>query len=89
MAITPLLGEHESDSEYDEPLGQHRDVNEDFPKRDPNVPTIPGVNQGLVLAILASGIILAAADNTIVVASYGRIGSEFNELNRTSWISTA
>lgn len=28
-------------------------------------------------------------DNTIVVSSYGIIGTEMKELNRTSWIATA
>jgi MFS family permease len=28
-------------------------------------------------------------DNTIVVSSYGAIGNDLNELNRTSWIATA
>ena len=37
---------------------------------------------------LAIGIFLSAADQTIVVSSYGRIGSEFSALDRTSWIAT-
>ena len=34
-------------------------------------------------------VFLAAMDNTIVVSSYGAIGSDLKELNRTSWIATA
>ena len=94
MALTPpsQAVEHDPPSERD-PLisraGQDRDVNGGAPKQDPDVPTIPGVNLRVVITALAAGIILSAADNTIVIASYGRIGTDFNELNRTSWISTA
>lgn len=35
------------------------------------------------------GVFLSAADQTIIVSSYGRIGTELNALNRTSWIATA
>nr|KMM68746.1 multidrug resistance protein fnx1 [Coccidioides posadasii RMSCC 3488] len=38
---------------------------------------------------LAIGIFLSAADQTLVVASYGKIGNEFAALNQTSWIATA
>jgi MFS family permease len=34
-------------------------------------------------------IFLAAIDQTIIVASYGKIGSELNALNLTSWIATS
>lgn len=34
-------------------------------------------------------VFLAAADQTIIVSSYGRIGTELNALNKTSWIATA
>lgn len=43
----------------------------------------------LSLPALAIGLFLAAADQTIVVSSYGKIGSEFNALDRTSWIATS
>ena len=32
---------------------------------------------------------LSAADQTLVVTSYGVIGSDLNALNNTSWIATA
>jgi hypothetical protein len=38
---------------------------------------------------LAIGIFLASADQTIVVSSYGRIGSEMKALHKASWIATA
>jgi hypothetical protein len=37
---------------------------------------------------MAIGIFLAAMDGTIVVSSYGAIGSELEELQNTSWIAT-
>ncbi|PUU81009.1 major facilitator superfamily domain-containing protein [Tuber borchii] len=55
----------------------------------PDGPKIPGVNLRLILPAMAVGIFLAAMDNTIVVSSYGAIGSDMKELNKTSWISTA
>ena len=42
-----------------------------------------------ILPALAIGIFLAAADQTIVVSSYGKIGSELEALNLTSWIANA
>lgn len=41
------------------------------------------------LPALAIGIFLSSADQTIVVASYGRIGSEMKALHKASWIATA
>lgn len=38
---------------------------------------------------LVIGIFLSSADQTIVVASYGRIGSEMKALHKASWIATA
>ncbi|PWW75990.1 MFS general substrate transporter [Tuber magnatum] len=55
----------------------------------PGGPRIPGVKLKLILPAMAIGIFLAAMDNTIVVSSYGAIGSDLKELNRTSWIATA
>jgi hypothetical protein len=34
-------------------------------------------------------VFLAAADQTLVIATYGTIGSELKSLNNTSWIATA
>lgn len=64
-------------------------VKRNVSEQDPDVPTILGVRLAAVIPAMAIGIFLAAMDNTIVVASYGRIGTELNELNRTSWLSTA
>lgn len=42
-----------------------------------------------LLATVAIGVFLAAADQTIIVSSYGKIGSELDALNKTSWIANA
>lgn len=44
---------------------------------------------GLLIPAVAIGILLAAADQTLVVTTYGKIGSDLNALNNTSWIATA
>ena len=40
------------------------------------------------LPALAIGVFLAAADQTIIVSSYGIIGSELDFLDKISWIAT-
>ncbi|OJJ06266.1 hypothetical protein ASPVEDRAFT_45672 [Aspergillus versicolor CBS 583.65] len=47
--------------------------------------------QGLsyIIPAISLGIFLSAADQTIIVASYGKIGSDLNALNLTSWIATS
>ena len=42
-----------------------------------------------LLPALAIGVFLAAADQTIVISSYGTIGSEMNALDKCSWLATA
>ncbi|TAQ91243.1 hypothetical protein B7494_g459 [Chlorociboria aeruginascens] len=46
--------------------------------------TLPWLMPGLAI-----GIFLGAADQTIVVSSYGKIGSDLKALENTSWIATA
>lgn len=43
----------------------------------------------IILPALAVGIFLSAADQTLIVSSYGMIGNDLNALNKTSWIATA
>lgn len=52
---------------------------------------IPEVKKRMkfILPALAIGVFLSAADQTIIVSSYGKIGSELHALNMTSWIATA
>ena len=42
-----------------------------------------------ILPAIGIGVWLSAADQTLVVSSYGRIGSDLKELNKTNWIATA
>jgi hypothetical protein len=52
---------------------------------------MPDVKKRMVyiMPALGIGVLLAAADQTIIVSSYGRIGSDLNALSATSWIATA
>jgi MFS family permease len=42
-----------------------------------------------ILPSTSIGVFLAAADQTIIVSSYGKIGSDLHALNLTSWIATS
>ncbi|KAL9593502.1 MAG: hypothetical protein Q9179_005848 [Wetmoreana sp. 5 TL-2023] len=42
-----------------------------------------------ILPAIAIGVFLSAADQTLIVTMYGKIGSDLQALNKTSWVSTA
>lgn len=42
-----------------------------------------------IFPAIAIGVFLSAADGTIIISSYGKIGSELHALNKTSWIANA
>jgi Major Facilitator Superfamily len=42
-----------------------------------------------IFPAVAIGVLLAAADQTIIVSSYAKIGSDLDALNRTSWIASS
>ncbi|KAJ5966556.1 hypothetical protein N7481_013270 [Penicillium waksmanii] len=42
-----------------------------------------------IIPAISIGIFLSAADQTIIMASYGQIGSDLKALNLTSWIATS
>ncbi|KAL4998235.1 major facilitator superfamily domain-containing protein [Aspergillus recurvatus] len=48
-----------------------------------------GLNLRYILPALSIGVFLSAADQTIIVSSYGKIGSDLKALNLTSWIATS
>lgn len=52
---------------------------------------LPDVKKQLkfILPAVSVGVFLSACDQTIIISSYGRIGSELKALNNTSWIATA
>ncbi|KAI1488110.1 major facilitator superfamily domain-containing protein [Biscogniauxia mediterranea] len=58
-----------------------KDVDEDGPKLQ--------VNRAALLPALAIGIFLIALDQTLVIATYGKIGSDLRALQSTSWIGTS
>ncbi|KAI5821460.1 major facilitator superfamily domain-containing protein [Pyronema omphalodes] len=66
-----------------------KDDNPEAPNLDNDSPKVADANLKYILPALGIGIFLAAMDNTIVVSSYGEIGNDLKELNRTSWIATA
>ncbi|KAI1384605.1 MFS general substrate transporter [Hypoxylon trugodes] len=66
--------------------GQTSDSDGDAPKED--APKLK-VNMKALLPALAIGIFLVAMDQTLTIATYGKIGSDLNALNSTSWISTS
>lgn len=43
----------------------------------------------LLIPALAIGLLLVSADQTFVVSSYGKIGSDLEALENTSWIATS
>ncbi|KAI1268484.1 major facilitator superfamily domain-containing protein [Xylariaceae sp. FL1019] len=49
----------------------------------------PQVSRTKLLPALAVGIFLVSMDHTLIVAAYGKIGSELHALNNTSWIATS
>ncbi|KAL8982526.1 MAG: hypothetical protein Q9177_005245 [Variospora cf. flavescens] len=51
---------------------------------------LPQVKKQLryIVPAVAIGIFLAAGDQTIIVSTYGVIGSDLQALNKTSWVAT-
>jgi len=43
----------------------------------------------LLFPAVSIGVLLSAADQTLIVTTYGKIGSDLKALNNTSWIATA
>ncbi|KAJ5579663.1 uncharacterized protein N7459_005648 [Penicillium hispanicum] len=66
--------------------GEHRQPDEEQAK-DP----YPDAQKQLkyIVPAISIGIFLSAADQTIIMASYGQIGSDLKALNLTSWIATS
>ncbi|MCJ1464315.1 hypothetical protein MMC07_002928 [Pseudocyphellaria aurata] len=64
---------------------------EEEASRETQYEGLPEVKKQLkfILPAVSIGLFLAAADQTIVASAYGKIGSDLNALNKTSWISTA
>jgi hypothetical protein len=43
----------------------------------------------IIFPAIALGVFLSAADQTIIVTSYGKIGSDLHALNKTSWVASS
>lgn len=52
---------------------------------------LPGMANKLhfLMPAIGIGVFLSALDQTLIIATYARMSSELEALNRTSWISTA
>lgn len=52
---------------------------------------LPGMAKKMhfLMPAIAIGIFLSALDQTLIVATYAKMSSDLEALNRTSWISTA
>lgn len=94
----PLLTSNDSDREpgsgystlanTDQPDGHEE--SQGGPDKADQREGIPEVRSRLkfIVPAISIGIFLAAADQTLVASSYGKIGSELKALNKSSWIST-
>ncbi|EAW06458.1 putative MFS multidrug transporter [Aspergillus clavatus NRRL 1] len=49
----------------------------------------PRYNLRYIVPAVSIGVFLSAADQTIIMASYGQIGSDLKALNLTSWVATS
>ncbi|OCL15237.1 MFS general substrate transporter [Glonium stellatum] len=65
-----------------------RQVSNDQPRQHGGLPEVRKKLKYIIPAV-AIGVFLAAADQTIIVSTYGTIGTELNALNKTSWIATS
>ena len=87
--VSPALGADDGDADAEN--GEPEDGNGGARDGEEN-PLFKGqqvTRMGLLIPAVAIGLLLAAADQTLIVTSYGRIGSDLNALNNTSWIATA
>ncbi|PWY91233.1 MFS general substrate transporter [Aspergillus heteromorphus CBS 117.55] len=76
----PNLGQQDVESAQQTPESQE-DQDKDISSTQNNLKYI--------LPAISIGIFLSAADQTIIMASYGQIGSDLEALNLTSWIATS
>ncbi|GIK06905.1 hypothetical protein Aspvir_002558 [Aspergillus viridinutans] len=84
---SPLLGPQSGNAPINGAITNNilRDPEADRSKDD----LAPTHNLRYILPAVSVGIFLSAADQTIIVASYGQIGSDLKALNLTSWVATS
>ncbi|KAF2501029.1 MFS general substrate transporter [Lophium mytilinum] len=80
---------------YDETYEEGSDVEREAgagdavpPKQYEGIPDVQKKLKYLIPAI-AIGVFLSAADQTIIISTYGIIGTDLKALNKTSWIATS
>ncbi|KKZ64109.1 hypothetical protein EMCG_01607 [[Emmonsia] crescens] len=83
----PPTGQSIIEEQDEEAVGQ----NESDSAREAQFSGLPDAQKKLkyILPALSIGVFLGAADQTIIVSSYGKIGSDLQALNLTSWIATS
>ncbi|KAI0857232.1 major facilitator superfamily domain-containing protein [Xylaria cubensis] len=54
-----------------------------------DLPKPAAVKMAILIPALSIGMFLVGLDNTLTVATYGKIGSDMQALNSTSWIATS
>lgn len=71
--------------------GEQEDIDRASSLADSNNEAIAEMKSKMkyIFPALTIGVLLSAADQTIIVSSYGIIGSELHALSNTSWIATA
>ncbi len=79
--VVPIPTKNNFSTETTPLLGDHDGSDEEIDQMDKS--------RLWVLPALAIGCFLSAADQTIVLSSYGQIGSDLDALNKTSWLATA
>ncbi|CAI7590704.1 unnamed protein product [Penicillium pancosmium] len=77
----PTRGAHADTESGDQPIASEELAKEPFPDAQKQLKYI--------IPAISIGIFLSAADQTIIMASYGQIGSDLKALNLTSWIATS
>jgi len=93
LAPEPIDENEVADSEFpDEEAGAYRAADgdnsgDDNPLYEGNADFAK--TMWLLFPAVSIGVLLSAADQTLIVTTYGKIGSDLKALNNTSWIATA
>ncbi|KAL9054381.1 MAG: hypothetical protein Q9162_004183 [Coniocarpon cinnabarinum] len=66
---------------------ERQDTREDRQRQYEGIPEVRQ-RMGIMFPAMSIGVFLAAADQTLIVSSYGRIGTDLRALNKTSWVAT-
>lgn len=86
--IAPEGADHSEHATEDEANLERQDTLQGRQKQYEGMPEVRKQLPYIVPAV-GIGVFLGSADQTIIVSSYGKIGTELNALSLTSWIATA